>query len=175
MAQLSKHRVGFFTLFAGLIACANASLADEPAKPWMNPALQPDQRADLVVAEMTRQEKQTLVFGYFATEAPWKKFKPPAEAREGAAGYVPGIPRLGIPAQHEADAGLGVATQGGAKVKRERTALPSGLATAASWDRDVARAGGAMIGAGARASGFNVLLYGSVNHVGEPRNRRKIE
>lgn len=175
MAQSSKHRVGVCTLFVGLVAFTNPGFADEPAKPWMNPALPPDHRADLVVAQMTRQEKQTLVFGYFATEAPWKKFKPPAEAREGAAGYVPGIPRLGIPAQHETDAGLGVATQGGAKVKRERTALPSGLATAASWDRDIARAGGAMIGAEARASGFNVLLSGSVNLVREPRNGRNFE
>ncbi|RZM30626.1 MAG: glycoside hydrolase family 3 protein, partial [Sphingomonas sp.] len=93
----------------------------------------------------------------------------------GSAGYVPAIPRLGIPAQYQTDAGVGVATQGGAKVKRERTALPSGIAIAASWDRDAAYAGGAMIGDEARRSGFNVMLAGGVNLMREPRNGRNFE
>src|SRR5581483_7997381 len=113
--------------------------------------------------------KQTLLFGYFATDASWKKYSAPAAARPGSAGYVPGIARLGIPPQWETDAGIGVATQGGAKDKRGRTALPSGLATAASWDPALARRAGAMIGAEARASGFNVMLAGGVNLVREPR------
>src|SRR5262245_56866414 len=108
----------------------------------MNKALDPDRRAALVVAEMTREEKQGLVFAYFGTDAPWKQFTTPPEARAGSAGYVPGIARLGIPPQWSTDAGIGVATQGGAKEKRERTALPSGLATAASWDPELARRGG---------------------------------
>ena len=141
----------------------------------MNPALDADRRAELVLAQMSRAEKQTLVFGYFATDAPWKKYVAPPEARAGSAGYVPGIPRLGIPPQWETDAGIGVATQGGARHKRERTALPSGLATAATWDPELARAGGAMIGAEARASGFNVMLAGGVNLVREPRNGRNFE
>jgi beta-glucosidase len=87
----------------------------------------------------------------------------------------PGIPRLGIPPQWQADAGIGVATQGGAPEKRPRTALPSGLAVAASWDPAVAFAGGAMIGAEARADGFNVLLGGGVNLLREPRNGRNFE
>ena len=57
----------------------------------MNSSLDPDRRAELVVAQMTREEKQALVFGYFGTDAPWKKFTTPAESREGSAGYVPGI------------------------------------------------------------------------------------
>src|SRR5204862_1125344 len=74
-----------------------------------------------------------------------------------------------------ADAGIGVATQGGAKKKRERTALPSGMATAATWDPVLAQRAGAMIGAEARASGFNVLLAGGVNLAREPRNGRNFE
>jgi beta-glucosidase len=141
----------------------------------MNPALDADKRAELVVGQLTREEKQTLVFAFFATDAPWKKFSAAPEARAGSAGYVPGVPRLGIPPQWATDAGIGVATQGGAEKKRERTALPSGLATAASWDPEVARKGGEMIGAEARASGFNVLLAGGVNLVREPRNGRNFE
>lgn len=172
--NVNRHGLRVLALVVGF-STALTAVADTAKQPWADTSLSPDRRAELVVAEMTRQEKQSLVFGYFATEAPWKNFKPPKEALEGSAGYIPGIARLGIPAQWQSDAGLGVATQGGAKQKRERTALPSGLATAASWDRAIARAGGAMIGAEARASGFNVLLSGSVNLVREPRNGRNFE
>ncbi len=152
---------------------AAAPVADAPA--WMAPGLNPDERARAVLAQMTQDEKRTLVFGYFGTDFPPKGFIAPVEAREGSAGYVPGIARLGIPAQWQTDAGLGVATQGGAKHKRERTALPSGIATAATWNPTLARAGGAMIGAEARASGFNVMLAGGVNLMRDPRNGRNFE
>ena len=135
----------------------------------------PGERAAAMLAQMTQAEKLTLLKGYFGTDFPPAGFIAPPEARAGSAGYVPGIPRLGIPAQWQADAGIGVATQGGAAVKRARTALPSGLATAATWDPALAFAGGAMIGAEARADGFNVLLGGSVNLMREPRNGRNFE
>jgi beta-glucosidase len=160
---------------AAVVVSISLPAAGDDTRPWMRTSLDPDRRARLVLAEMTREEKQTLVFGYFGTDAPWKKFTTPAEAREGSAGYVPGITRLGIPPQWIADAGIGVATQGGAKQKRERTALPSNLAIAATWDPQLARRGGAMIGAEARASGFNVMLAGGVNLVREPRAGRNFE
>src|SRR5688500_8481496 len=119
---------------APILALLCLSAGAEQGHPWMNRALDPDKRAQLVVAQMTREEKQTLVFGFFATDAPWKKYSAAAEARAGPAGYVPGITRLGIPPQWITDAGIGVASQGGAKEKLGRTALPSGLATAASFD-----------------------------------------
>src|SRR6476659_492353 len=161
---------------AGFVAVIPVlAAADGGEQPWMNPALDADQRAELVVAQMTREEKQTLVFGYFGTDAPWKKYTIAPETLEGSAGYVPGIARLGIPPHWITDAGVGVATQGGAKKKRERTALPSGMATAATWDTVLAQRAGAMIGAETRASGFNVLLAGGVNLVREPRNGRNFE
>jgi beta-glucosidase len=134
-----------------------------------------DERAASMVVLMTLDEKLTLLEGYFGTDFPPARFEAPEAARDGSAGYVPGIPRLGIPPQWQTDAGLGVATQGGAAVKRPRTALPSGLATASTWDPELARAAGAMIGAEARADGFNVLLGGSVNLMREPRNGRNFE
>jgi beta-glucosidase len=95
--------------------------------------------------------------------------------RYGSAGYVPGIPRLGIGPQHETDAGVGVATQGGAAQKRERTSLPSGIATAATFNPDIAFKGGQMIGSEARNSGFNVMLAGGVDLARDPRNGRNFE
>ncbi len=152
-----------------------AAIAAVPAdKPWLDTRLTPDARADLILHQMTADEKLVLVFGYFSTDAPWKAYTRPAGAPADAAGFIPGIERLGIPAQTETDAGVGVATQR-SSTPRLRTSLPSGLATAATWNTDMAFAGGAMIGDEARKSGFNVMLAGGVNLLREPRNGRNFE
>jgi beta-glucosidase len=143
------------------------------ARTWMNTSLSADKRAELALQAMTQQEKLTWVLGHFGTDFGTKTKKHPA-ALPSSAGYVAGVPRLGLPALFETDAGLGVATQA-TKTPRERTSLPSGLATAATWNRDLAWKGGAMIGAEARASGFNVMLAGGVNLLREPRNGRNFE
>ncbi|WHU05127.1 glycoside hydrolase family 3 C-terminal domain-containing protein [Sphingomonas sp. NIBR02145] len=174
---MRRHAVAgsLIALGIALAAAAPAAAQDQP-RPWLDAKRAPDERVKAVLAQMTEDEKLTLVFGYFGTDfAPKNGYKAPAEARPGSAGYIPGIPRLGIPPQWQTDAGVGVATQGGAAKKRGRTALPSGLATTASWDVDLAHAGGAMIGAEARASGFNVMLAGGVNLMREPRNGRNFE
>ncbi len=154
-------------------ACAQAPAAPA-ARPWLDPKLDADRRADLAVKAMTQDEKLTVIFGFFGADM-GDKYKRIPESLPGSAGYVPGIARLGIPAQFQTDAGVGVATQGGEPNKRERTALPSGMATTATWNPQLAQAGGAMIGAEARASGFNVMLAGGVNLVREPRNGRNFE
>jgi len=166
------------TLSATTLAIAAVALpitAQPVAAPLADVARTTEERVAALVKKMTTEEKLTLIFGQFATDFPPKKFTAPVGAREGSAGYVPGIPRLGIPGQWQADAGIGVASQGGAKRKRERTALPSNLATAATWNQELAQRGGAMIGAEAHASGFNVLLAGGVNLTREPRNGRNFE
>ena len=88
---------------------------------------------------------------------------------------MPGIARLGLPPQWQSDAGVGVATQAASKQPYERTSLPSGLATTATWNPKLAFAGGAMIGGEARSTGFNFLLAGGVNLMREPRNGRNFE
>lgn len=141
-------------------------------RPWMDTSLSADQRARLALQAMTQQEKLGWVMGWFGSDFGDKKRNPAALPL--SAGYIAGVPRLGLPALFETDAGLGVASQPG-KTPRERTSLPSGLATAATWDRELAYKGGAMIGAEARASGFNVMLAGGVNLLREPRNGRNFE
>lgn len=146
--------------------------------PWDDKSLGSDKRADLILQKMSLDEKITLVDGLFGSVAKLdgKEIDPLPEALMGSAGYVPGIARLGIPAQNETDAGLGVATQGNTRDKvRERTSLPAGLATAATWNPEIAYKGGAMIGSEARNSGFNVMLAGGVNLTREPRNGRNFE
>jgi beta-glucosidase len=135
----------------------------------------PAERAAVMLAQMTLAEKLALLEGYFATDFEQNKFTAPEGSREGSAGYVPGIARLGIPPQWQTDAGLGVASQGRARHKRVATALPSGPATAATFDPELAYAAGRMIGREARAYGFNVMLGGGVNLLREPRNGRNFE
>ena len=159
------------------IACALAcsAAAGEPARPWMDTSLSADQRADLLVGAMTLPEKIQTVYGYFSSELEYKAYVAPKEGRPYSAGYVPGIERLGLTSQWQSDAGVGVATQGTSKNPYQRTSLPSGLATAATWNPALAYAGGAMIGNEARLSGYNVLLAGGVNLLREPRNGRNFE
>ena len=159
---------------AGALAPMAQAQTAPAARPWLNPKLAPDARADLALKAMTQDEKLTIIFGYFGTDM-LPKYKRIPESLDGSAGYIPGIARLGVPAQFQTDAGVGVATQGGAKDKRERTSLPSGLATTATWNPELAQKGGAMIGAEARSSGFNVQLAGGVNLTREPRNGRNFE
>jgi beta-glucosidase len=109
---MMKKRLALLVLAA---SAASVALAAPAPKPWMDRALGPDVRASRLLGQMTREEKLTLVFGYFATDFPPKSYTMPKEGREGSAGYVPGIPRLGIPPQWQTDAGVGVASQGGAK------------------------------------------------------------
>lgn len=150
-----------------LIALAGtAAAAPEPT---------PDERAAQMVAAMTLPEKIQTVFGYFSTDYKKKNFIRPPAGRRDSAGFIPGVPRVGLPNQWQADAGIGVATQSGSKEPYERTALPSGLATTATWNPQLAYAGGAMIGKEARLSGYNFLLAGGVNLMREPRNGRNFE
>ena len=123
---------------------------------------------------MTMDDKLVLVFGYYSSDAPWKHTKKPEGGLLQSAGYIPGIPRLGIPAQFETDAGIGVASQPGDH-PTPATALPNNLALAASWDPEVAFSGGQMIGNEARQHGFNIMLAGGINLCREPRNGRNFE
>ncbi|MEG8042488.1 beta-glucosidase [Sphingomonas sp. LR59] len=97
----------------------------------------------------------------------------PAEAILGA-GYVTGIPRLGVPALVETDASLGVSYIANLR-KDGATALPSATAMGSTWNPGLIRRGNAMIAGEARAKGFNVLLGGGINLMRDPRNGRTFE
>jgi len=149
-----------------------ATPAQPVARPWNDKRLSPDKRAALLNRELTLDERITLVHGIMAI--PSRVGPIPAEAILSA-GYVPGVPRLGIPALFESDASLGVANPRRGREGDGGTALPSGLALAATFNPTLAYASGAMIGSEARSKGFNVLLAGGVNLTREPRNGRNFE
>ncbi|MES3152789.1 beta-glucosidase [Sphingomonas faeni] len=131
----------------------------------------PRARAAAIVARMTLDEKIALAHGLFPPMAAGKT----ANELIPSAGHIDGIPRLGVPLVRESDASLGVANQVEQRRGDVATALPSSLATAASFDVGIARAGGTMIGAEARAKRFNVLLAGGVNLTRDPWNGRNFE
>jgi beta-glucosidase len=145
---------------------------DKPAShPWMNTTLSPDERAAMVVKEMTLDEKITLLHGTGMVGL--SPMSPLAVHSNGGAGYVPGIPRLGIPAIQMSDAAYGVRSSG--ENGRYSTALPADVASAASWDLDAAYEYGALIGRELRAQGYNMSLGGGINLTREPRNGRTFE
>ncbi len=144
----------------GLLALAGAVSAVLPGQAAIaqKPVGDPAARAAAIVRKMPRAEKLQYVHGFF----PFYR-KPLPRWMANAAGHVPGVPRLGIPALRESDASLGVANNLEQRPGDTATALPSTLALAASFDPALARSAGAMIGSEARAKTFNVLLAGGVN------------
>jgi beta-glucosidase len=143
----------------------------KPASAWMNTALSPDERAALVVKEMTLDEKISLLHGTGMKGL--GPMSPLSVKSNGGAGYVVPIPRLGIPAIQISDAAYGVRMSG--ENGRYSTALPDNLAGAASWDLDAAYEYGALIARELRAQGYNMTLGGGVNLTREPRNGRTFE
>ena len=142
--------------------------AQAPSQPWTNARLSPDERADLLVEQMTLDEKIQLVHGSMAMIGP----KIPGAL--GGDGFVPGIPRLGIPDLNLIGAGVGV-TNLGKRAQGMATALPASLAETATWDPKLAYEFGAVIGRETRAQGFNVSLGGGNDIMREPRNGRNFE
>jgi len=167
--------VGFmFALMRGALAQTPV-----PSAPWMNTALSPDERADLILEAMTRSDELLLVKGYYGANAkiPWTKLAP-IELRPlllGTAGFVPGLDRLGVPALHETDAGVGIANTNQMRPNDRATAFPSGISNAATWDPDLVFSVGAAIATEARDRGFNVVLDGALNLAREPRGGRTFE
>ena len=113
----------------------------KPAGPWMNKTLSPDRRADLLVQALTLDEKISLLHANG-----WEMGGPetlPLRAL-GNAGFIAGIPRFGIPDLQMADATVGVTHS--SVFGRYSTPLPSTIAEASSWDVDLAREYGSLIG-----------------------------
>jgi beta-glucosidase len=166
----AMHRTLSTAASLAVLAFATASVAQ--VKPWMNTKLSPDERAALLNKELTLDERIGLVHGpmampIFGTKTP--------DGAIGSAGYIAGIARLGIPALQESDASLGVTNPLNMRPGDGATALPSGLALAATFNAKLAYDGGALVGGEARAKGFNVQLAGGVNLARDPRNGRNFE
>jgi beta-glucosidase len=174
---MQNRKFGFHLLCTviaalGTIITTSVAAAQVADRPWMNPSLSPEERADLVLKQLTLDEKLGLLHGNgMAHASQWQM--PLTHLADGGAGYVEGIPRLGIPPLLITDAGYGVRDSGANG--RYSTAMPSSLGATASWDSDSACDFGAVIGQEIRAQGYNMTLGGGVDLAREPRNGRSFE
>ena len=125
------NRLTFFVCLS--VFLSTVALAENNHKqefPWMNQNLSPDERAELVLKQMTLDEKIELLHGNgMAHSEQWQM--PLTYLANGGAGYVVGVKRLGIPPIWMSDAAYGVRMS--AANGRYSTALPSNLGSAASW------------------------------------------
>jgi beta-glucosidase len=182
----ARATIGFGVLAAcvlailGLVTTVHAQhrMPGQPVKedrnhPWMNASLSPDERAAMVLKELTLDEKIDLLHGMGMPGWPREVQHPEPELGNGGAGFVLGVPRLGIPFIQMSDAAYGVRSS--AENGRYSTAMPSNLGAAASWDPEAACAFGTVIGKDLRAQGYNMTLGGGVNVTREPRNGRTFE
>jgi beta-glucosidase len=107
-------------VLAALTLPVGVAGAQGGAPPWMDTSLSPDERANLVLAQMTLEEKVALMTG---DDVP---------AGQELAYYNAGIPRLGIPDLRMADIGPSVRF-----MQSPTTAFPMDLAIAATWNPEL--------------------------------------
>ena len=173
--QIRKRSSNLFLVVIALatILCgASALVAQKTDRPWMNPRLSPEARAEMVLKQLTLDEKLAQLHGNGMANSPqWTM--PLTGLTNGGAGYVEGVKRLGITPLVISDAGYGVRDSG--VNGRYSTAMPSNLGTASSWDVDSACQFGKVIGGELRAQGFDMTLGGGLNLTREPRDGRTFE
>lgn len=144
--MLVRHTLRNLAACVALMGCYNAHATD---RPWLDSKLSPDQRADLLNRELTLHERVGMVHGVWSR--PDRDITVPPDAIISA-GYVPGVPRLGIPALYETDASLGITNPLRLRPGDGATALPASLALAATFSPELAYRSGVLLGSEARAT-----------------------
>jgi len=146
-------------LMGGAIAVATAATGGltPPAHAEARPEAGAGPRVEGLIAKLTLDEKISLLHG--ATDP----------ASLGQAGYVPGVPRLGIPPLRLTDGPAGV------RVTAHATALPAPVLLASAFDPSLARRYGQVVGREGRALGQDVLLSPMVNLIRTPYAGRNFE
>ena len=104
-------------------------------------------RVDRLLSQMTLEEKVNLIRG--AAE--------PSATNQGQAGYLPGVPRLGVPSLRFADGPPGVLTRIAGQAESAT------MAVAATWSVRDAEQNGVVVGRQARSLGIDVVLQPFIN------------
>jgi len=138
------HEVGIALAFAVPVLILGASLA---VAAQSVPVVTSDECVDKLLSQMTLEEKLTLIHG--THEDP--------KVYQGQAGYLGGIPGLGIPGLRFADGPPGVLT------RHSSQAETATMGVAATFSRKTAEANGQVIGREDRALGIDVSLQPFVN------------
>jgi beta-glucosidase len=141
---------------ASLAAATTAPATAAPAAadcPWVGSSAPIEERVASVLTRMTLDEKIMMVHGGY---------------NPSYTGYVPGNPRLCIPALKLQDGPVGLRMS-------DTTQLPAAVDLAASFGTGLSRSYGAVIGSEARTKGVDVDLGPTVNIVRDPRWGRAFE
>ena len=137
-----RVRVRVLGLMALVGGCTGFSMAQSVPAEQANEA-----RVDKLLSQMTLEEKMNLIRG--GVEDP--------VVYQGQAGFLPGVPRLGVPGLRFADGPPGVLTRVPAQAE---TAT---MGVAATFSVADAEANGAVIGREARSLGIDVVLQPFIN------------
>lgn len=149
-------------LLVGCTSRPSVRAAPQP-RPWLNTAEPLEQRVSQLLAALTLKEKTSLMYGV----------KPPASSKP--VGYVPWVPRLGVPPLVLSDGPVGLRDSGRAVNPRPATALPASVSLSASFDPTLARGYGSLLGAEALSRGVDVLYGPAMNIVRVPLGGRDFE
>ena len=135
-------------------AVAPVAAADDP--PWMDTSLTANERAAVLLAQMTLEEKVELMTGNQG-DAPTAYYNAPIE-------------RLGIPALRMADAGAGIADRGWTipVTGGSATAMPSGEALAATFNPNLSTRYARVVTDEAKQTGHNLLLGPNADIIRSP-------
>jgi beta-glucosidase len=186
---VSRHRRPYHPALSLPVALILTALAPHAARaqrhaievPWLDASLSAEQRATLLIRAMTLPEK-------FAQLVGTPGIVPELPQCYGAR-HVNGIPRLHIPTLRITNGPVGVGQNDcvppnsitrpsqaqGSRQSAKATALPSGMAVAASFDTAVARQFGNVIGGEARALALHVLEGPGLNLARVPQAGRNFE
>ena len=132
------------TAFTGFLVAASTLSAYAQAVPAEKAD---DARIDRLLNQMTIEDKMNLIRGDVEPDA----------TNQGQAGYLPGVPRLGIPSLRMADGPPGVLTR---IASQAQTAT---MGVAATWSVKDAVDNGTAIGREARSLGIDVVLQPFIN------------
>jgi beta-glucosidase len=166
--EMKRHR--FFPLLSCIAAFAlSIGLIPQPAfgqLPWMNPALSPEVRTELLIEAMTLDQKILQI----------QNLPRPNEELAGCGftelgRHIQGIPELAIPTYRAINGGNGV-RGGDCLPEPTATGLPSATLGAATFNRELNFAWGAVIGQEARNFAHHVLLGPGLNLIRHPYTGR---
>ena len=160
-----RARVAIAVLIGLLVVAAPASGAGRcGAHPWCDTDLSPDERAGLLLGELTLDEKIQLMAGDDASTG----FNQAEPLEDRHTGESNGIPRVDLPDVFYSDGPVGP-RQGKA------TGMPASMALAATWDIDIARRYGAVVGNEVKLKGNDVVHAPTINIMRTPLGGRTFE
>lgn len=150
---------GFFVSAQALGAADSSSPGQSGECPWVDSGASDAERAAQVLAEMTLDEKLSLVHGGLEADL---------TGLTGYSGVISAIPRLCIPRLTMSDGPAGVRIS-------NTTQLPAPVSLAATWNSEMAYAYGKVIGSEAVTKGVDVQLGPEIDIVRDPRAGRAFE